>query len=129
MKKVNIQHIGTGWIIVNAVITDAENAMAYNAPIRTAVNLVSICNSLKFEVLNKSVLTEEFQKKLKYPIKRKPRVINTVKPKTVPVSGFTLEGFTAYLERTLIPDLKESGSTATAEDFETAVNFLKQLSK
>lgn len=33
--------------------------------------------------------------------------------------------FTAYLEGTLIPDLKESGLEATAQDFETAVKFIR----
>ena len=39
----------------------------------------------------------------------------------------TLVEFIDYLEQTLIPDLKDSGSTATAEDFETAVYYLNQL--
>lgn len=34
--------------------------------------------------------------------------------------------FINYLEQTLIPDLKESGHTATAEDFSVAVRFLKE---
>ena len=33
--------------------------------------------------------------------------------------------FVEYLEVTLIPDLKESGLEATAEDFETAVYYMK----
>lgn len=32
--------------------------------------------------------------------------------------------FVEFLENTLIPDLKESGMDATAEDFETAVSFI-----
>lgn len=36
------------------------------------------------------------------------------------------ENFVDYLEGTLIPDLKESGRTATAEDFETAVRYIKE---
>tara|TARA_B100000131_G_C17634774_1_gene417502 strand:+ start:144 stop:359 length:216 start_codon:yes stop_codon:yes gene_type:complete len=35
------------------------------------------------------------------------------------------EEFIWFLENTLIPDLKESGRHATAEDFETAVFFMK----
>lgn len=38
-----------------------------------------------------------------------------------------LDAFIAYLERTLIPDLRASGTDATAEDFETCVKYLKQL--
>jgi hypothetical protein len=34
------------------------------------------------------------------------------------------EEFVNYLETTLIPDLKESGHVNTAEDFETAVEFI-----
>jgi len=33
--------------------------------------------------------------------------------------------FIDYLENTLIPDLKESGRVMTAEDFETAVAFMR----
>tara|TARA_R100000700_G_scaffold17252_1_gene23831 strand:- start:4438 stop:4575 length:138 start_codon:yes stop_codon:yes gene_type:complete len=33
--------------------------------------------------------------------------------------------FVEYLETNLIPDLKESGLEATAEDFETAVYYIK----
>lgn len=36
------------------------------------------------------------------------------------------EKFIDYLERQLIPDLKESNKGATAKDFETAVKFLRQ---
>ena len=32
-----------------------------------------------------------------------------------------------YLERRLIPDLKESGMEATAEDFENCLQFLKRF--
>ena len=35
------------------------------------------------------------------------------------------EEFIEYLENTLIPDLQDSGSMATAEDFATAVRFMK----
>lgn len=35
------------------------------------------------------------------------------------------EDFIEFLEETLIPDLKESGRYATAEDFETAVFFMR----
>jgi len=35
------------------------------------------------------------------------------------------EEFIDYLENTLIPDLKESDHVATAEDFETAVGFMR----
>jgi len=41
------------------------------------------------------------------------------------VNGFTKDKFVGYLENTLIPDLKESGMDATAEDFETAVKFIR----
>ena len=34
--------------------------------------------------------------------------------------------FIDYLENTLIPSLKESGNTATAEDFETALHYLSR---
>jgi len=33
--------------------------------------------------------------------------------------------FIGFLENTLIPDLKESGMEFTAEDFETAVYYMK----
>lgn len=36
------------------------------------------------------------------------------------------EAFCAWLEETLIPDLKESGHDATAQDFETAVAFIRR---
>jgi hypothetical protein len=38
---------------------------------------------------------------------------------------FTVTTYISYLEKTLIPDLKESGKTATAEDFETLVYVLR----
>ena len=38
---------------------------------------------------------------------------------------WTRGNFIEFLENTLIPDLKESGRHATAEDFETAVFFMK----
>lgn len=38
-----------------------------------------------------------------------------------------IEEFIGFLEGTLIPDLKESGRECTAEDFEKAVNFMRQL--
>lgn len=38
---------------------------------------------------------------------------------------WTRGDFIEFLEETLIPDLKESGRHATAEDFETAVFFMK----
>jgi hypothetical protein len=41
------------------------------------------------------------------------------------VNGWTKERFTEYLRETLIPDLEESGSEATAEDFRTALGFLE----
>jgi hypothetical protein len=37
----------------------------------------------------------------------------------------TKQEFITYLTKTLIPDLKRSGSKYTAEDFETAVYFMK----
>lgn len=36
------------------------------------------------------------------------------------------QDFVDHLERTLIPDLVESGSYAMAEDFKTAVAFINQ---
>jgi hypothetical protein len=36
------------------------------------------------------------------------------------------EEFVSYLESTLIPDLRESGRDATADDFQTAVYFIRQ---
>lgn len=41
------------------------------------------------------------------------------------VNDWTAEKFCSYLEETLIPDLKESGLDATAQDFETAVEFIR----
>lgn len=41
------------------------------------------------------------------------------------IKGWNRQDFINYLEKTLIPDLHESGSTFTAEDFETAVFFIK----
>lgn len=40
-------------------------------------------------------------------------------------NGWTKDEFIEYLLNTLIPDLKESGREATAEDFETTVAFLQ----
>lgn len=37
--------------------------------------------------------------------------------------------FVAYLEETLIPDLKESGHDCTAEDFERCVDIIKRLTE
>ena len=37
----------------------------------------------------------------------------------------TQDEFIAYLQRTLIPDLRESGKDATAEDFDTIIDFLQ----
>lgn len=39
------------------------------------------------------------------------------------------EDFCDYLETTLIPDLKASGHAATADDFETAVAFMRKVSR
>lgn len=41
--------------------------------------------------------------------------------------NISADDFVDFLENTLIPDLYESGRDATAEDFETAVKFIKQL--
>lgn len=41
------------------------------------------------------------------------------------VNGYTKESFLAFLRDTLIPDLKESGHECTAEDFETAIEFIE----
>lgn len=40
------------------------------------------------------------------------------------VNDWTRERFIIYLNETLIPDLKSSGYEATAEDFETAIQFM-----
>lgn len=42
------------------------------------------------------------------------------------INGFTKDSFISYLTKTLIPDLKDSGRDATAEDFETAIAFMEQ---
>ena len=39
--------------------------------------------------------------------------------------GWTRNEFIDFLENTLIPDLYDSGNDATAEDFETALKFIK----
>lgn len=41
------------------------------------------------------------------------------------VGGWTRGGFIHYLTETLIPDLQRDGFTSTAEDFETAVVFIR----
>jgi hypothetical protein len=51
---------------------------------------------------------------------------NHPQPEDYSPSRWTAPGFINYLENTLIPDLKESGSEYTAEDFETAVYFMKK---
>jgi hypothetical protein len=38
-----------------------------------------------------------------------------------------IEEFIAYLENTLIPDLKESGHEYTAEDFEKCIAIMRNL--
>lgn len=40
-----------------------------------------------------------------------------------------LESFIKFLTGTLIPDLKESGRTSTAEDFQTCVNIILMQNK
>jgi hypothetical protein len=52
--------------------------------------------------------------------------LNERVPKTRKVNGWDKADFIYYLENRLIPDLKESGRDATAEDFETAVAFMRQ---
>ena len=42
---------------------------------------------------------------------------------------YTKEEFIAFLEGTLIPDLKESGTFATASDFSAAVLFMRGAEK
>lgn len=39
------------------------------------------------------------------------------------------EEFVGYLEETLIPDLRRSGSEATAEDFEKCVRIIRELTE
>jgi len=41
----------------------------------------------------------------------------------------SMHEFRDYLTKTLIPDLIESGMTATAEDFETAVGWMNMMEK
>lgn len=41
------------------------------------------------------------------------------------INGHTLPQFIAFLNETLIPDLKKSGTTCTAEDFESAVKWIE----
>ena len=41
------------------------------------------------------------------------------------IDGFTKRDFIDYLRNTLIPDLRESGRDATADDFETAIKFME----
>lgn len=43
----------------------------------------------------------------------------------VKIGGYTKDEFIHCLENTLIPDLKESGMECTAQDFETAIQFLR----
>lgn len=40
------------------------------------------------------------------------------------IHGKTMEQFIDWLEEVLIPDLKESGFTCTAEDFETCIDWM-----
>ena len=42
------------------------------------------------------------------------------------IRGRKDSGFMGYLKHTLIPDLKESGSRATAEDFEEAIEWMQK---
>ena len=44
------------------------------------------------------------------------------------INGYTRAEFIHYLKDTLIPDLKEAGSVCTAQDFETAVEFMQKPS-
>ena len=45
---------------------------------------------------------------------------------TDPITGWdSKQEFIEYLTYTLIPDFKESGLEATAEDFETAVYYME----
>jgi hypothetical protein len=46
-------------------------------------------------------------------------------PVVEPHDGWTKEKFINYLSGQLIPDLQDAGMEATAEDFETAVKFLR----
>ena len=39
----------------------------------------------------------------------------------------TIHDFTAYIEDTLIPDLREAGMDYTADDFKTAVSHIQTL--
>ncbi len=41
------------------------------------------------------------------------------------IHSWTREEFIEYLTETLVPDLKESGRTCTAQDFETAIKFME----
>lgn len=50
-----------------------------------------------------------------------------MEPKLKKINGHTLPQFIAFLNETLIPDLKESGRDATAEDFESAVQWINEI--
>lgn len=44
---------------------------------------------------------------------------------TLTKDGMMMTEFIEYLEMTLIPDLKEAGQAATAEDFEQCIDFMR----
>lgn len=48
-----------------------------------------------------------------------------MKTKPKKINGHTLPQFIAFLNETLLPDLKESGRTETAKDFESAVEWIE----
>lgn len=48
-----------------------------------------------------------------------------MKAKAKKINGHTLPQFIAFLNETLIPDLKKSGTTETAKDFESAVQWIE----
>lgn len=50
-----------------------------------------------------------------------------MKAKAKTINGHTLPQFIAFLNETLIPDLKKSGTDATAQDFESAVQWIAEI--
>lgn len=49
------------------------------------------------------------------------------KGRLIPEQTWERKDFIKFLKETLIPDLKDSGKYATAEDFETAVFFMDTI--
>lgn len=68
-------------------------------------------------------VTKEALLRAKEEIEHKLASMEVAAPKA---DDWTRETFLDYLEESLIPDLIESGSEATAQDFRTAIKFLSQ---